>query len=88
MGLGRLEGAEPAEGASGVTESLQKQIETATRQAAEAVSRVLDSERTDAKTVRDMVAALKDLHAMTREQNAEGETLRIVFAQESEDFGG
>ena len=67
-----------------VEQSLQKQIEFVTRQAAEAVSRVLDKEDTDAKTVRDMVAALKDLSSMVREQDPE--TVRIVLERDVDGF--
>lgn len=67
-------------------EALQKQIDTATKQAAEAVSRILDKEDTDAKVVREMVAALKDIRAMVREQEPGAETVRIVLERDVEGF--
>lgn len=65
-------------------QSLQQQLETVTRQAAEAVSRVLEREEADARTVREMVAALKDLSAMVGSQTQDG--IRIVLEREVDGF--
>lgn len=65
-------------------QSMQQQLEAVTRQAAAAVSRVLEREEADAKTVREMVAALKDLSTMVGSQTQDG--IRIVLEREIDGF--